>query len=207
MPLDARQPVAPPVADSWDMRTAVLALTAAAWLSACGSLLPHGSSDSPSAFATYAQAQAAAEQIVPFRTTTAELPQLGFDPQEGRNVTVIPYPDVIARLAPYSGVPMDQLDPGIRNCILARSDCRAYVFHFERLDRQREGGFWTDFFNVKRTTHVTGWSFEALVVVSNGTVLFRNIGGQPHVERLEKQKNPLGPFQPAGESAGSVLIR
>lgn len=176
-------------------------------LGACTAMLPRGSSDAPSPFSTFAEAQSAAEKIQPFKTPSGELAQLGFDAKDGRNVTMIPYPEIVARLAPYSGVPLEQLDPGIRTCILAKTDCRGYVFRFEKENRTREGGFWGDFFNVRRETHVQGWWFEALVVVSNGTVLFRNIAGQPHVERLEKQKNPLGPLQPAGEAAGAVLIR
>lgn len=182
-------------------------LAAAALFGGCTSMLPRASTDAPSAFTTYEEAQAAAERIVPFKTPVAALPALGFDPKEGRNVTVIPYPEIVARLAPYSGVPLDQLDPGIRTCILAKSDCRAYLFHFERQDRRREGGFWSDFFNVKRETHVKGWWFETLVVVNDGTVLFRNVGGQPRLERVEKETNPLGPLQPAGEAAGGVLLR
>ena len=49
---------------------------------------------------------------------------------------------------------------------------------------------------------ITAWQVRA-----DGTVLFRNISGQPHVERLVKERNPLGPFQPAGEGAGAVLLR
>jgi hypothetical protein len=45
------------------------------------------------------------------------------------------------------------------------------------------------------------------VVVSDGTVLFRNTAGEAHVQRLEKHTNPLGPLQPAGQSAGSLLVR
>ncbi|HEY0822791.1 MAG TPA: hypothetical protein VGD76_03310 [Ramlibacter sp.] len=180
---------------------------AAVLLTACTAMLPRGSSDAPSPFATFAEAQAAAEKIVPFQTPTGQLATLGFDPKDGRNVTMIPYPDIVARLAPYSGVPLEQLDPGIRTCILAKTECRGYVFRFEKEDRTREGGFWADFLNVKRETHVRGWWFEALVVVNDGTVLFRNISGQPHVERLVRERNPLGPLQPAGEGAGAIILR
>lgn len=183
------------------------AALAAIFLSACTAMLPRGSSDAPSPFPTFADAQAAAERIVPFKTSSSQLASFGFDPKDGRNVTLIPYPDIVARLAPYSGVPLDQLDPGIRTCILAKTECRGYVFRFEKEDRAREGGFWADFLNVKRETHVRGWWFEALVVVNDGTVLFRNISGQPHVERLVKERNPLGPFQPAGEGAGAAVLR
>ena len=175
-------------------------------LAGCGGMLPRGRSDVPSPFDSYAQAQEAAEKIVPFKTASSELPRLGFDPHQGSNVTVIPYPEIVARLAPYSGVPLDQLDPGIRTCILATTQCRGYVFRFEEQDRHRQGPFLLDFFNVRRETHVMGWWFEALVVVNDGTVLFRNVAGQPHVDRVERQTNPLGPLQPAGEGAGALLL-
>ncbi|MFC5499375.1 hypothetical protein ACFPOE_17655 [Caenimonas terrae] len=176
-------------------------------LSGCTSLLPRGSSEAPSTFESFAQAQAAAERIVPFQTRSSQLKELGFDPQEGRNVTLIPYPDIVGRLAPHPGVPFDSLDPGIRKCIVAQSECRAFLFHFERQDRRREDGFWLDFFNIRRITNVQGWWFEALVVVSKDEVLFRNFAGQAHTDRVERQLNPLGPLQPAGESAGTLLLR
>jgi hypothetical protein len=192
-------------AQSEAMRLAVI-LSALA-LAGCASLLPHGSTDTPSPFASFAEAEAAARRIVPFETRAADLKALGFDPDGGRNVTLIPYPDVLSRLVPYSGVPMDALDPGIRECIAARTACRAWLFHFERQDRKREGGFWGDFFNVRRVTLITGWWFDALVVESDGKVLFRNMAGQPGTHRLDRQINPLGPFQPAGEGAGALLAR
>ncbi len=184
-----------------------IAAAALALVAGCSAMLPRGGASTPSPFDSYAQAQAAAERILPFQTRVAELQGLGFDAAGGTNVTAIPYPDLLARLAPYSGVPMDALDPGIRQCILARASCRAWVFHFERMERDREGGFLADFFNVNRVTRITGWSFDVTVVASEDLVLFRNAGGQARIDRVERQHNPLGPLQPAGESAGSLLTR
>ena len=175
-------------------------------LAGCGSLLPRGSADTPAGFASFDDAEAAVGKVVGLQTRVAELKGLGFDPVAGTNVTLIPYPDIVARLAPYPGVPLERLDPGIRQCIDAQAACRGYLFHFERQDRKREGSFWLDFLNIRRITKVTGWWFDTLIVVSDGTVLFRNYGGQASTDRLEKQFNPLGPFQPAGESAGGQLI-
>ena len=186
---------------------ALLPLAAALLLDGCADMLPRGSSDTPAPFSSYAQAYAAAEKIEPFHTKASQLGSLGFDPADGKNVTVIPYPEIIARLAPYSGVPLEQLDPGIRACILAGVQCRGYLFRFSREARQRQGSFIADFFNFRRTTHVTGWWFQALVVVSGDSVLFRNMAGEASVDRVEKQTNPLGPLQPAGEAAGAVLVR
>lgn len=184
-----------------------LPLLLIALLAGCSSMLPRGSAGTPSPFASYAQAEAAALRILPFETTVHQLAQLGFDPAHGRNVTVIPYPDIVARLAPYSAVPLEKLDPGIRACIASTSACRGYVFRFEQSDRRRSGNFLADFLNVRRVTHVTGWWFESLVVVNDDAVLFRNVAGAASIERIEKQSNPLGPLQSAGEGAGSLLLR
>lgn len=177
-------------------------------MAGCSGLLPRASASTPSTFESFAQAQAAVESITPFRTRRADLPALGFDPDQGANVTRIPYPEIVGRLAPYNGVPLDQLDPGIRACIQAGAGCQGYLFRFRSESRKREGGFTADFFNVRRTTQVRGWSFESLIVVrDDGVVLFRNVGGEPRVERTERQNNPLGPLQPAGEGAGALFMR
>jgi len=189
------------------MRLIPIAVLCCAALSGCSHLLPEGSTDTPSGFDSFEAAQAAAGRIVPLRTRVTELKGLGFDPEGGTNVTLIPYPDIAARLAPYPALPMSALDPGVRRCIEAQAACRGYLFHFERQNRRRTGGFWPDFLNFRRTTAITGWWFDALVVTSDGTVLFRNIAGQPQVDKVEQQRNPLGPLQPAGERAGALLTR
>jgi len=184
----------------------VLSLVACGVLASCSSMLPRGSTDTPAGFDSFEQAQTAVQRIVALQTPTSELPALGFDPVAGTNVTLIPYPDIVGRLAPHPGVPYDKLDAGIRQCIEAQTACRGYVFHFERQNRHREGSFWLDFLNVRRTTTIKGWWFDALIVVTDGTVLFRNYAGQASTDKVDRQVNPLGPFQPAGESAGAVLI-
>ncbi|MDP1693818.1 MAG: hypothetical protein Q8L49_18045 [Burkholderiaceae bacterium] len=175
-------------------------------LTACASLLPQGATDQPSGFASFDAARLALEQVVPFRTTLAELTLLGFDPYAGNNVTLIPYPAIVTRLAPYPGVPLEALDPGVRECIAAQSACRAYAFQLGEQSRRREGSFWLDFMNFKRTTYVTGWRFDGLVVMRGDVVLFRNFGGEARIDRVERQLNPLGPLQGAGDQIGNRLL-
>lgn len=185
-------------------RPLFLALSCAA-LCACSALLPRASTDTPKGFANFEEAAAAAQQIVALQTRTSELKNIGFDPVDGRNVTLIPYPEIVGRLVPNPGVPLIKLDPGIRQCIEVQTTCRGYQFHFERQHRQREGNFWLDFLNVRRTTKVTGWWFDALIVISDDTVLFRNFAGQAYTDRLEQQNNPLGPLQSDAGAAAVVL--
>ena len=186
----------------------VLAFTLAVCaLTGCASLLPAASTDARAGFDSFEAAETALEQVVPYQTTIAEIQALGFDLAAGPNVTVITYPDVIARLAPNAGVPLDAMEPGICDCILARTTCQAYEFQIARQRRQREGGFWLDFLNFRRTTLVTGWRFDALIVVRDGVVLFRKFGGERQISRLERQTNPLGPLQGAGEIAAGNLVK
>lgn len=175
-------------------------------LAGCASLLPRGSSEQPSGFDSFEAAQRALEQVLPFRTTVAELAGLGFDPEGGRNVTRVPYPEVVTRLAPHPGVPLETLDEGVRACVVAQAQCRAYVFHLGGQTQRREGSFWLDFFSFKRTTAVAGWRFDGLVVVRGDLVVFRNFGGEARIDRTERQVNPLGPLQRAGDAVGARIL-
>jgi hypothetical protein len=185
--------------------TTLVLMMACALGAGCAQLLPAASSDASSSFATYEEAQSAFERIVPYKTSASELRQIGFDTGATLNVRVIPYPDLVSRLAPNSGIPLTELDPGIRDCILARMGCLAYEFHVGRETRVREGSFVLDFLNFKRTTVVKGWKFDALVVVRDGMVLFRNGGGEPHADRTERQTNPLGPLQSSGDALYGIF--
>lgn len=187
------------------IRVAVCA--AVTLLGGCGNLLPRGSTEALSGFASFEAARDALNKVVPYETTTKQLHELGFDLQASANVQQIPYPEVVARLAPNPSISLEQLDPGIRDCILARQACRAYSFSMGKQNRRREGAFFLDFLNFKRTTEITGWRFDGLVVVRDGVVLFSNYGGEPQIQRSERQSNPLGPLQPAGEAAGGLLVR
>mgnify|MGYP000925936188 FL=1 len=183
----------------------VLILVTALGLAGCTALLPSSSAVSPSSFDSFEAAQAALEKTVPYKTTLEELKALGFDPQASANVSIIPYPEVVSRLAPYSGVALDALDPGVRDCILAQTQCKAYLYRFGRTDRQRDGNFLLDFFNINRHVQVRGWRFEGLVVVREGIVLFRNSAGEARLDATERTINPLGPFQRSGESSDLLL--
>lgn len=183
----------------------VLAACTAFACGGCASWLPRSRADATSPFRSFDAARTAFEAVEPYRTTTEQLASLGFDVDTLPNMRQIPYPEVIGRLAPNASVPLESLDPGIRDCILSRQSCRAYEFSIGQQVRRREGSFLLDFLSFRRTTRVTGWRFEGLVVVKDRVVLFRNHGGEPHIERTERQTNPLGPLQQAGEAMGGLI--
>ena len=175
-------------------------------LCGCANLLPRGDSERISGFDSFEGASQAFDSIVPYRTTIEQLSTLGFDVQSSANVTLIAYPQLTGRLAPDRGVPFEAIDPGIRECILARLACQAYEFRLGRETTRREGNFLADFLNFRRTTRVTGWRFEGLLAIRDGVVLFRSRGGEPRSDRTDREVNPLGPLQGAGDAAGRLLL-
>jgi hypothetical protein len=187
----------------------LLAAAASTTLAACAHILPESSVDSRAAFDSFGAARQAIERIEPYKTRLGELKALGFDVDvDGqRNVTLITYPELVARLAPNSAVALEDLDPGIRECILARTTCVVYGLHFLHEKRERRGGFFSDFFNFERTTVVTAWRFDAIIAVHDDLVLFRSFSGEPDSVRVEHQRNPLGPLQSAGDSLIGVVAR
>lgn len=189
------------------LRPIPLLLLAALALAGCRSLLPLASSEPQQPFRSYEAAAQALARVVPYRTTRAELEVLGFHQRDSANVVRIAYPDSIARLAPNSAVPLDALDRGLRDCIVARMACQVHEYHFARQSQRRDGPFLADFFNFRRRTSITGWRFTALVVVLDDLVLFTSHGGEPRVDQVDERVNPLGPFQSIGEASGGMLKR
>jgi len=173
-------------------------LASALALAGCQALLPRGGETEPSRFASYEEAARALAQVQPYRTTARELHDLGFDLGESANVQRMPYPQWYQTLV-GSQTPLDGADRGIRDCLAAGPACQAYLFRFSRVRHEREGNFAADLLNFRRVTHTRGWRFEAVLLVRDGVVLFRNEGGQPNIERVEERRQPLGPLQDAGE--------
>ena len=188
------------------LRAVLISLAALLGGCASGGLLPDASIAVRAEFADFDAARRAFENIEPYKTTVDDLKTLGFDTATP-NVRLIGYPDIVARLAPNSSLSLDQLDPGIRDCILARLECRAYEYHVANETRVRTGAFVLDWLNFKRTTEVNGWQFDAIVATRKGVVLFRNYGGAPHNERTEREVNPLGPLQGIGDSVSGLLLK
>jgi hypothetical protein len=55
-----------------------------------------------------------------------------------------------------------------------------------------------------KSTHITGWKFNGLLLIKDGVVIYKLTGGQPSIAHQEEDNNPLGPVQSLG---GSILNR
>ncbi|MBJ6725649.1 hypothetical protein [Geomesophilobacter sediminis] len=158
----------------------------------CTTLLPSGKAVVESPWQTYAEVKDAFDKIEIGKTTVDDLSSLGFNIKNSPNIKLLSYLDVAATV---QSIPIQELDPGLQACLRARSDCRAYVFEPNRVNTQRNGNFWLDIMSFRRKTQETGWRFKALIVFVNSHVAYKLSSGEPQINTLHDQKNPLGPLQ------------
>lgn len=169
-------------------------------LGGCSSLLPDARQETQTPWHSYADAQAMFNSIVPGTTTLAELKALGIDPDKTTNVALLSHTDLLRRLVPSTSFDIGLLDPGLQECVSAQARCFAYEIEQLSLQRNRYGNFWLDFLNFRRQTDVSGWQFDAVVVIRKETVVYKTWSGKPKVHQLENERNPLGPLQGLGPS-------
>lgn len=178
-------------------------LLVAGGISACASLLPKTHSEA-SAFKSFEAAKAAIEGLIPMQSNQDTLVALGIEAGKQPNTTLLTHADVVRRFVPSNVLSKQDLDPGIVACIEAKDACRGLELVASRIDKARNGNFFTDFFNFNRRTDTTGWRFNALILLVNQVVVYRTWGGQPALNETEIHTNPLGPLQDVGPSTVTV---
>lgn len=152
-----------------------------------------------SPWATYRDAQLTFDKIIPGQTTNLELRDLQLDPDANPNIAILNYADVLQRFVPHASISMNDLDAGVRECISAKTVCKGYAIAQKSVNKNREGNFFADILGFERETHTTGWSFNALILMKDGLVIYKLTGGQPQIIEREHVKNPLGPVMGLGQ--------
>lgn len=184
------------------MKTSLL-LPMAAWLAGCASMLPTMKQDVSNHWQNFDDAKKSFDQIVPYHTDMDRVRDLGFDPFKTPNLQILNHSQVARAVLPVAqdGIPVPR---AILDCLQAQEGCVGYYMEPSRIDRRRVGNFVLDFMNFKRDTLVTGWKFGALIVIIDKTVVYKQWSGHPQIEETEVRRNPLGPFQGAGENMKSL---
>lgn len=204
--MDTRLPTSRPRrrlrAAALPLRRIAAAAAAAALLglaSGCQSLLPDAATRTDVVWQSYDEAREAIERIRPYETTRADLSAMGLDPGENSAITILGYSEILQRFAAGSALRPEDYDRGIRDCLTAGKRCVAYALQTRKVRRDRVGNFWLDSLNFHRETNVTGWSFNALLLLVDDRVVYTIYGGQPKIREMERVRNPLGPLQGWGD--------
>ncbi len=172
----------------------LFALCLALAMSGCSSMLPK-SNNASSSFAQFADLRNAVESLQPMKSDLAALRRLGIDPIALPNTLILSYADILRRFAIGTVVIQEQLDAGIATCLLARDGCRGWELQVSQVSRERNGNFLADFTKFKRRTETSGWRFNALILLADDVVVYRAWGGQPFLNQVDVEINPLGPLQ------------
>lgn len=175
-------------------------------LSSCGSSLPKGEMKTKSPWETFEQAKASYDNILLDRTTTADLQELGFDPYNTPNVRILSYLDILQRFNPNNSVKNEDLPPTVRGCLASREACLAYEASPSYSSSERVGNVVLDLLKFKRERVVTGWSFNALIVIDHSVVVYKIWNGVPMIDQKTTRKNPLGPLQNSAGSMGKGAV-
>ena len=169
-------------------------------LSGCADLLPHSKEDVRTPWPSYSDAQAMFDRIVPYTTSMAELKASGIDPEKTPNVAILSHADLLRKITAGSSIDIRSLNPELQSCLMENKSCIAYEIEQTHLDRKRFGNFWLDFLSFHRRVDISGWQFDAIVVVRNARVIYKLWSGKPNIQQLQEERNPLGPLQGWGSS-------
>ncbi|MBI3283338.1 MAG: hypothetical protein HYZ65_00595 [Burkholderiales bacterium] len=170
------------------------------WLSGCSALLPSGRQEDRRPWASYQQAQQTFADIKTGVTTLKDLQQLGLIPDTTPNITLLNHVDLGRRLGTTAGIDLRILPPELQLCLASHTHCYAMEIEEKHLERNRYGGFWSDFLNFERKVQVYGWQFNALIILQNDLVVYKLWSGKPNIEQQEQERSPLGPLQGLGTS-------
>lgn len=173
----------------------------------CSAVLPKEDLVTRQPWKSFDETEQCFNRIVPHQTTVADLGTMDLDPHTSANMRILNYVELIARFLPHNGITKDDLHEDLQKCLAAKDACQAYEMKAEQRYSKREGNVLLDVFGFKRTTHVTGWSFVALLVLNGDTVVYKIRGGEPHVDRTEKRVRPLGPLQDLDGILGTAAGR
>jgi len=191
------------------LRRAALPVTIALSLlqAGCAELLPVAKNETQVPWSSYDDARQSLERIVPYQTRKAELMAAGLDPASNPAITVLTFSDILQRFAAGSSLRSEDLEPGIRQCLMAGKSCSGYSLSVNKINRDRVGNFWLDSLNFRREIHMTGFTFNALILMVDELVVYTLHGGKPSVHERELTRNPLGPLQTWGDTVPGLLTR
>jgi hypothetical protein len=173
-------------------------LAAALLLGGCAELLPKSENQLASNWGSFEEARAAIKRIDHGKTTGEMLRRDGIDPFKTPNVQLLTYSDITLRFPVNIG--RERLDPGLRQCLEAGKACTGYAITARDVKRDRTGNFWLDALGFERKAEITGWTFNALVLLVDDRVVYTLYGGQPVMHEQEVSRQPLGPLQSFGDS-------
>lgn len=184
------------------MLNKIIAMTTMSVVIGCSNLLPTVQQTTESRWKSYEDTRQSFNRIVPGKTTSEELKEMGFDPFENPNIKLLNYLDITRIFIPNESIRMADLHPDIRNCLKAKIECQGYEISPKITNSKRYGNVVLDVFNFRRKTRTTDWKFQGLIILNGDLVVYKLESGEPNILELEDRENPLGPLQEVSVNPG-----
>lgn len=172
------------------------------------SLLPTRGVYTESLYDTYNEVEDVVNEIIVGKTSYSDLVKMGLDLENIPNVKRLTYLDVMSKFkldspSRFTLFNKIELPTGVLKMLASRENGLAYEINLERLKNKREGSVLLDMLNFRKIVHTTGWKISVLILIVDDTVEYVLYSGEKNIDRLEKEKNPLGPFQ--GFDGGDII--
>jgi hypothetical protein len=187
------------------MKNIVLALIVVVIGTGCSATrcLPSKTVNTQSEWANYQEVESVVKNIKRGHTL-ADVKELGLDVETTPNVESLTYLDIAKRFGLIGLKDKSVTIPaGVKKLMDAAENGRGYELNVQSTYSRRIGNFWADFFQFRKRTHTTGWQFSVLLIVVDDKVEYVLYKGNPNIDKLEKEKNPLGPFQ---KISGYIIV-
>ena len=179
-----------------------LTVIAGLLLSGCSALLPSSHEVTLSPWQNYSAVKASYNRVIPNKTTMRQLSDNGFDFFSTPNVRILNYLDIAATT---QSIRWDYLDMDLQRCLTAKIKCQGYEFEPRDVRSKNYGNFFLDILSFRRKSRQSGWSFKALFLVVDDTVIYKLWSGMPNIDTNRDAINPLGPLQDASGMALKVI--
>ena len=187
------------------MRSLTLKLILAVSLlsTGCGSLLPKKYTVTHKQWTDYDQVLYIGTNIRAGQTLE-ELKTLGVDVYKTNNIQHLTHLDVAEKFG-LLGFKDDGIKTpaGVQRMLDAAERGRGYELTAQHTTQAREGSFWKDFLYFRKKTRETGWKFSILIITVDDKVEYVLHKGNPNINSVTTERNPLGPFQKLN---GYVLV-
>lgn len=177
------------------MNNILAAVMIVALTTGCGSMLPTKHTTTHSQWSTYQDLHAIVNKVRAGQTLN-DIKALGIDVNETKNIEVLTHLDVAKKFG-LIGLKDDSLKvpEGVQTMVNAAERGRGYELNVKNIIESREGSFWKDFLQFRRITHTTGWDFSVLIITVDNEIVYVLHKGNPNIDSVTIEKNPLGPFQ------------
>ena len=162
----------------------------------CKSLLPQKTIVTHNQWTDYSQVNVIGNSIHAGQTLD-DLKSIGVDVNNTKNIEHLTHLDVAKRFGLIGGQKDRSLKTpaGVQLMLDAAERGRGYELTIEHTAQTRTGSFWKDFLNFKRTTKETGWKYNILIITVDDKIQYVLHKGNPNINRVTTERNPLGPFQ------------